>query len=61
MGIATTLALVWLNRKFLLKDGFPGNALGLSLHQSPWFLAGFVHSGATTDFAPLRKKSAKRP
>jgi membrane protease YdiL (CAAX protease family) len=40
MGIATTLALVWLNRKFLLKDGFPGNALGLSLHQSPWFLAG---------------------
>ena len=40
MGIATTLALFWLNRTSLVKDGLSGNSLGLSLHQSPWFLAG---------------------
>jgi membrane protease YdiL (CAAX protease family) len=40
IGIATTLALVWLNRRLLVRDGFSGNSLGLSLRHSWWFLAG---------------------
>jgi membrane protease YdiL (CAAX protease family) len=40
IGIVTTLALVWLNRRFLLKERLADNSLGLSLRQSSWFLSG---------------------
>ncbi len=40
MGIAATLALVWLNQKYLRKDALSGNLLGLGPHQSTWFGAG---------------------